>query len=174
MTAQSPHDRRSDVIDDWCAVPEAEPLRRRLADADARVGERISVCSSGAASICQRASTGVGHRVDLEGSPAGALPPALRNRVSAVDAFLSVSWCADASGDAASPARSIFGNAAVAALLMSRSGLPRAAVLAVPCHHLWPPLRVSGSGHPMALPPLAQPHAQWPTGRRPFRGRSRW
>src|SRR5947209_15581491 len=136
MTAQSPHDLRSDVIDDWCAAPEAEPLRRRLADSDARVGYRISVCSSGAASICQRASTGVGHRVDLEGSPAGALPPALRNRVSAVGAFLSVSWCADASGDAGSPARSVSENAAVAALLISRSGLPRAVVLAVPCHHL--------------------------------------
>jgi len=89
-TVPSPLTLRSDLADNCCAAQETELLRRRLADSDARVGYRISVCSSGAASICQRASTGVGHRVDLEGSPTGALPPALRNRVSEVGAFLFV------------------------------------------------------------------------------------
>jgi len=43
------------------AAQGAELLRRRFADSDARVGYRISVCSSGASSILQRASTIVGH-----------------------------------------------------------------------------------------------------------------
>jgi DDE superfamily endonuclease len=67
---------RAAEVHGWCAEPGAEPLGRRLADSDARVGHRIPVCSSGAASICQRASTEVGHtirsRVPHRGSAPGA------------------------------------------------------------------------------------------------------
>ena len=52
-------------------------VKTTVADSDARVGYRISVCSSGAASICQRASTkGIGHtihsRVPHRGPASGA------------------------------------------------------------------------------------------------------
>jgi DDE superfamily endonuclease len=64
-----------------CAVPEAEPLRRRSADSDARVGYRLSVCSSEAASICQRASTNAGRPHNWpEGS---SLRPCLRRCATA-------------------------------------------------------------------------------------------
>ncbi len=79
---RSPLMLRRDTTDSCCAAQEAELLRRRLANSDARVGYRISVCSSGAASICQRASTNVGHTIVLEDSPTGALPPAVRNGMS--------------------------------------------------------------------------------------------
>ena len=47
-------------------------------NSDARIGYRISVCSSGAASICQRASMKViGHTIRTR-FPTEALPPALR------------------------------------------------------------------------------------------------
>ena len=74
MTAHFAPTVRRDVAYDCCAAQGTEPLRRRLANSDARVGYRISVCSSGAASICQRASTSVGHTIVLEDSPPGPCP----------------------------------------------------------------------------------------------------
>jgi DDE superfamily endonuclease len=73
---------RAAEVRSCCAEPEAEPLGRRLADSDARVGHRIPVCSSGAASICQRASADVGRPATqfARGFPTGAPPAAPRSR----------------------------------------------------------------------------------------------
>src|SRR5215218_11067561 len=61
MTGPPPQGVRRATADGCCAVQEAELLRRRLTDSDARIGYRITVYSSGAASVCKRASTRVGH-----------------------------------------------------------------------------------------------------------------
>src|SRR3974390_2238152 len=58
-----------------------------LADSDARVGYRISVCSSGAASICQRASLKSSATQFIRGFPTEAPPPALRAAV-----HVNASW----------------------------------------------------------------------------------
>src|SRR5919107_2495968 len=61
MTGPPPQGMRRAAADGCCAVQEAGLLRRRSTDSDARIGYRITVCSSGAASVCKRASTRVGH-----------------------------------------------------------------------------------------------------------------
>src|SRR3712207_8842628 len=69
-----------------CAVQEAGLPRRRSTDSDARVGYRIPVCSSGAASVCKRASTSVGHtnvsRVPHRGPAPSAAQQDVRDRKS--------------------------------------------------------------------------------------------